>query len=97
MQTVDLLSAKKIPPMPTNDRNCDLKNAFEFSNNATVAKVGSLLSQGTAQLASGSWDVPMDGTTKSALMASLIEESDAKRRAVQGASNALLSMVGNQV
>ena len=99
-------SVKEIPPMPTDhqdlqgwvsDRNCDLRNALEFSDHATIAKVGSLLSQGTAQLASGSWDVPMDGSTRSALMASLIEESDAKRRAVQGTSNALPSMVENQV
>ena len=39
---------------------------------------GSLLCQGTAQLASGSRDVSMDGTTRSGSMASLIEESDEK-------------------
>ena len=38
-----------------SDRNCDLRNAFEFSDHATVAKVGSLLSQGTAHLASGTF------------------------------------------
>ena len=80
-----------------SDRNCDLRNVLEFSDHATIAKVGSLLSQGTAQLASGSWDVPTDGSTRSVLMVSLIEEFDAKRRAVQGTSNALSSMVGNQV
>ena len=63
-------------------RSCDLRNALEFSDHATIGKVGSLLSQGIAQLASGSWDVPMDGTTRSALMVSLIVVSDAKRRAV---------------
>ena len=36
-----------------SDRNCDLRNALEFSDHATIAKVGSLLSQGTAQLTSG--------------------------------------------
>ena len=39
-----------------NERNCDLRNALEFSDNATVAKMGSLISQGTAQLAVGSRD-----------------------------------------
>ena len=71
---------------------------MEFSDSATVAKVGFLLCQGTAQLAAGSRDVPMDGSTRSALMASLIEESDAKRRVVQGVSaSALPSMVGKNV
>ena len=32
------------------DRNCDLRNALEFLDNATIAKVGFLLSQGTTQL-----------------------------------------------
>ena len=59
-----------IPPMPTDhqdfqgwtsERNCDLRNALEFSDSATVANVGSHLCQGTAQLAAGSRDVPMDG------------------------------------
>ena len=81
-----------------NDRNCDLRNALEFSDSATVTKVGSLLCQGTAQLTAGSRDVPRDGSTRSALMASLIEESDAKRRVMQGVSaSALPSMVRNQV
>ena len=80
-----------------SERNCDVRNALEFSDRATVAKMGSL-SQGTAQLAVGSRDVVMDVSTRSALMASLIEESDAKRRVVQGANtSALPSMVGNQV
>ena len=71
-------SVQEIPPMPTDhksgkwisERNCDLRNALEFADSATFAKVGSLLRQGTAQLASGSRDVPMDGLTRSAPMAS---------------------------
>ena len=70
---------REIPPMPTdhqelhgwiNERNCDLRNALEFSDSATIAKMGSLISQGTAQFAVGSRDVVMDGSTRSALMAS---------------------------
>ena len=55
-------------------QNCDLKNALEFSDSATIAKMASLISRG-------------NNTTrgKVALMASLIEEPDAKRRVVQGA------------
>ena len=57
-----------IPPMPANllelegwisERNCDMRNALEFGDSNTVVKVGALLSQGTAQLASISRDVQM--------------------------------------
>ena len=64
----------------TSDHNCDLRNALEFSDSA----VGSLLCQGTVQLAAGLWDVPMDGSTRSASMAPLVEESFAKFRVVEG-------------
>ena len=70
---------REIPPMPTDhqelqgwisERNCDLRNAVP-----QLRRWG-LISEGTAQLAVGSRDVVMDGSTRSALMA--IEELDAK-------------------
>ena len=97
-----------IRPMPANlqelegwisERNCDMRNALEFGDSNTVVKVGALVSQGTAQLASISRDVQMDGLSRSSRIESILEESDAKRRFVQvGASPqlALPSMLGNQ-
>ena len=76
-----------------------MRNALEFGDSNTVVKVGALLSQGTAQLASISRDVQMDGLSRSSRIESILEESDAKRRLVQvGASPqlALPSMLGKQ-
>ena len=50
-----------------SERNCDLKNAWEFSDSGPVAKVGSYLCQGTAHLAAGSRYVPINGSNRSAL------------------------------
>ena len=33
-----------------SDRNCDLRNALEFGNTGTITQLGTLLSQGIAQL-----------------------------------------------
>ena len=73
-------SVKEIPPIPVSaqelggwisERNSDLRNALEFGDTTTVAQIGSLLSQG------------ISGQSRSSMMESLIEESDAKRRLVQ--------------
>ena len=101
-------SVKEIPPMPTDHQDLQGGSASALRSQERSRVLGpchyreggvSSFAGHSTQLASGSWDVPMDGstTTRSALMASLIEESDAKRRAVQGTINALPSMVGNQV
>ena len=95
------------PPVPLDhaelegwiiERNCDLRNALEFGDAATISQIGNLLSQGITQFARSSKDVVM-GQSRSSLMESMIEESDAKRRLVQVGSvpSALPSMVGNQV
>ena len=91
----DPTHANRPPRVARLDQRTQLRSQ---ERSATVAKMVSLISQGTAQLAVGSRDVVMDGSTRSALMASLIEESDAKRRVVQGANtSAFPSVVGNQV
>ena len=98
---------KDVPPMPQDcaelegwisDRNCDLRNALEFGNTGTITQLGTLLSQGIAQLSRVSKDVVMEGQSRSSLMESMIEESDAKRRLVHvGAVPPVLpSMLGNQ-
>ena len=93
-------SAKEIPPIPVSaqelggwisERNCDLRNALEFGDTSTVAQIGTLLSQGISQLASVSRD-PADGQSRSSMMESLIEESDAKRRLVQVGAETLRVM-----
>ena len=64
----------------------------------TITQLGTLLRQGIAQLSRVSKDVVMDGQSRSSLMESMIEESDAKRRLVHvGAVPLVLpSMLGNQ-
>ena len=77
-----------------SERNCDLKNALEFSDSDTVAKVGSLLCQGTARFMAGSPYALVDGSTRS----SLIQESDAKKEGgARASASASPSMVGNQM
>ena len=64
---------------------------------SSIAKIGTLLSQGSALLASLSRDEPMDGKSRSSLMSSMIEEADAKRWCVAASSAIVLpSRVGNQ-
>ena len=79
----------QVPPIPQDcaelegwisDRNCDLRNALEFGNTGTITQFGIQLSQGIAQLTRVSEDVVMEGQSRSSLMESMIEESDAKRR-----------------
>ena len=80
-----------------SNRNCEMRNALEFGDASSIAKIGILLSQGAALLASLSRDEPMDGKSRSSLMSSMIEEADAKRRCVAASSAiALPSRVGNQ-
>ena len=65
------------PPMPTSDlqelemwfsnQNCELRNALEFGDTSTIARVGALVGQGTAALTSFTSVVPMEGTTRSTL------------------------------
>ena len=75
-------------------RNCDLRSALEFGNTGTITQFG----QGIAQLSRVSKDVVMDGQSRSSLMESMIEESDARRRLVHvGAVLPVFpSMLGNQ-
>ena len=74
------LRIKAISPMPTDlqelegwlsDRNCDLRNAIEFTG--LVGQIGVLVGQGATQLGSLGRDAPMQGQSKSSLMSSLID------------------------
>ena len=94
-----------VPPMPADrqdlegwisDRNYEMRNAL-FGDASSIAKIGTLLSQGAALLASLSRDERMDGKSRSSLMSSMIGEADAKRRCVAASSAIVLpSRVGNQ-
>ena len=73
------LCVKDVPPIHQDraelegwisDRNCDLRNALEFGNTGTITQLGTLLSQGIAQLSRVSKDVVMDGQSRSSLMES---------------------------
>ena len=81
-------STKEIPPIPVsvqelggwrNERSCDVRNSLEFGDTSTVAQIGSLLSEGISKLASVSRD-PAERQSRSSMMESLIEESDAKKK-----------------
>ena len=64
-----------------SNRNCELRNALELGDSATVARVGALVAQGSAQLASlvqGMQPV-CDGQARSSVMAALIDQADATR------------------
>ena len=63
-----------VPPMPADrqdlegwisNRNCEMRNALEFGDVPAIAKIGTLLSQGAALLASLSRDKPVDGKWRS--------------------------------
>ena len=93
-----------IPPMPTSDlqdlkmwlsnRNCELRNALEFGDTATIAKVGAR--HGTAALTSFATVAPMEGTTRSTLMAALIDSADAKRRCLLADSSRAFSIFSRE-
>ena len=79
------------PPMPGDRqdlegwlscRNCELRNALEFGDAATVARVGALVAQGFAKMATFVPDVPMDGQAKSSLMSALTDQAEAKRKCI---------------
>ena len=62
----DIPDLTNVPPMPTNpqdlegwisNRNCELRNALEFGDVFSITKIGTLLSQGAASLASMNRDV----------------------------------------
>ena len=83
-----------------SNRNCELRNALEHGDATSIAKLGTLLSQGAALLASITQDEPMDGMSRSSKMCALIDEADSKRRCLKNASYASLvlpSRVLNQV
>ena len=65
------------------------RNALEFGDTSTITQIGSLLSKGISQFASVSRDVP---ESRSSMMESLIEESDAKRRLIQVGAETLRVM-----
>ena len=84
-----------VPPMPSElwalevwlaNRSCELRNALEFGDAASIAKLGTLLSQGASMLASLTKDEPMDGQSRSSKMSALIDAADSKRRCVENAS-----------
>ena len=59
---------QEIPPMPEDRqdlegwlscRNCELRNALEFGDVATVGKVGALVAQGSARMVAFAQDIPM--------------------------------------
>ena len=62
---------------------CELRNALEFGDVATVGKVGALVAQGSARMAAFAQDIPMNGQAKSSLMSVLIDQADAKRRCIE--------------
>ena len=83
---------QEVPPMPEDRqdlegwlscRNCELRNALEFGDVATVGKVGALEAQGSARMVAFAQDVPMNGHAKSSLMSVLIDQADAKRRCIE--------------
>ena len=41
-------------------RNCELRNALEFGDVATVGKVGALVAQGSARMVAFAQDIPMN-------------------------------------
>ena len=65
---------------------------LEFGDAATMARVGALVAQGSAKMATFAQDVPMHGQGKSSMMAALIDQADAKRRCVEATQP-----VGSQV
>ena len=88
-------SMDAIPPMPSTDlqelqgwlseRNCELRNALEFGDTTTIAKLGELVGQGTSAM----------GST---LMSAVIDQAEAKRRCLAVGSGAQIpSVVGNRV
>ena len=61
---------QEVPPIPGDRqdleawlscRNCELRNALEFGDAATMARVGGLVAQGSAKMATFAQDVPMQG------------------------------------
>ena len=73
---------QEVPPIPGDRqdleawlscRNCELRNALEFGDAATMARVGALVAQGSAKMATFAQDVPMHGQGKSFMMAALID------------------------
>ena len=68
---------EEIPPMPTTDvqegwlssRNCELRNALEFGDRATIARLGALVAQGSACFTG-----LMGGQDQSSLMSALIDK-----------------------
>ena len=92
----------KVPPMPSDlqdlegwlaNRNCELRNALEFGDAASIAKLGILLSEGASMLASLTKDEPMDGKDRSSKMSALIDEGESKRRCVENAPSRVLNRV----
>ena len=65
---------ESIPPIPMSsvqdiegwlsNRNCELRNALEFGDSATVARLGALVAQGSAQLASCCKECSLSATVK---------------------------------
>ena len=81
--------AQEIPPMPEDRqdlegwlscRNCELRNALEFGDVATVGKVGALVAQGSARMVAFAQDVPMNGQAKSSLMSVLNQREEEVHR-----------------
>ena len=79
-------------------RNCELRNALEFGDTTTIAKVGALVGQGTAAMGSFAAAGSLDGASRSTLMSAVIDQAEAKRRCLVVGSDAHLpSVVGNRV
>ena len=60
-----------------NCRNC------KFRGRRHVARVGALMAQGSANMATFVQDVPVNGQGKSSVMSGLICQADAKKRCVE--------------
>ena len=68
---------QEVPPIPVDRqdlearlscRNCELRNALEFGDAATVARVGALVAQRSAKMTTFAKDVPMHGQGKFSMM-----------------------------
>ena len=95
-------SAAGIPPMPHHveeveqwlmDRNGELRKALHFQDTFMIAHNGALIAKGASKLSAVE---PVEGQSRSSLVAARTSEADAKRRCLE-ANSSYTSMVGSHV
>ena len=69
----------QVPISKSCEGDCELRNALEFGDTTTIAKLGELVGQGTSAMASIAVTVSSDGASKSILMSAVIDQVEAKR------------------